>query len=188
MRSKGTTATRRLAISPVPSKNGFCYSLVSQQMKAALSFALLLITGQPLMADQFEVIGRFNDVTSADGGEHCGGYSLDLWETKGRLLGLFHKHSGLCGDPPCSVIKSASLDRASGRLRFNATIGEEKLAFLGSIASEHVTGKLNGRPTRLKREAQLSGFEPDTNLRAWCSFWESVPRCTGVKELCDTLR
>ena len=158
-------------------------------MKAALIFALLLITGQSSMAGQFEVVGHFNDVSSADGGEHCRGYSLDLWGAKGRLLGLLHHHSGLCGDPPCAVIESASLDRTTGRLRFNSMIGSEKLVFVGSVGREHVAGKLNGRPIRLKREPPgADAFEPDTNLRAWCSFWERVPRCTGVKELCNTLR
>ena len=158
-------------------------------MKTTLVFALLLIAGRSLIAGEFGVIGHFNNASSADGGEHCSGYSLDLWDAKGRLLGLMHRHSGLCGDPPCAVIESASLDRKTGSLHFNSLIGPEKFVFSGSLGREDVAGKLNGRRVRLKREPPGAGtFEPDTSLVAWCSFWERVPRCTGVKELCNTLR
>jgi len=183
---QSTRRSYRLAFASLLSAGHF---YVNQQMKAALFFALLWLAGPSSMAGQLEVIGRFNDVSSADGGEHCSGYSLDLWDENGRLLGLLHHHSGLCGDPPCAVIESASLDRTTGRLRFKAAIKSEKLAFSGTLRREHVSGKLNGRSLRMMREPlDASASEWDKNLPAWCSFWESVPRCTGVKELCNSLR
>ncbi len=140
-------------------------------------------------ASEFELVGHFDNVISSDQGEHCGGYSLDLWESKARLLGLLHHHSGLCGDPPCSVIEHATLHRKTGRLTFTSTIGSEKFKFVGSLQGKRVVGKLNGRAVQLNPQPPFaSGFEPDTKLGAWCSFWQGVPRCTGVRELCAELQ
>jgi hypothetical protein len=162
-------------------------------MKAAVALALSLIpaigatAGAPV---HFDLFGHFDNVVSNDQGEHCGGYSLDLWNADGRLIGLLHEHSGLCGDPPCAVIDSAMFDASTRRLQFKTVIGSRRFAFAGSVRGQLVSGTLNGRPIRLKREeaSRADTFEPDTNARAWCTFWESVPRCTGVKELCSTLR
>lgn len=138
---------------------------------------------------ELELMGHFDNVISPDQGEHCGGYSLDLWESKTRPFALLHHHSGLCGDPPCSVTKNTTLDRKTGRLTFTSVIRSEKVRFVGFVQAERVVGKLNDRAVQLNRKAPAAGgFEPDTKFEAWCSFWQSVPRCTGVRELCAELR
>ena len=164
---------------------------VSQQMKRVAIAALVFACGQSFgsSASEFELLGHFDNVISSDQGEHCGGYSLDLWESKARLLGLLHHHSGLCGDPPCSVIDHATLHRKTGRLTFTSNIGSETFKFVGNLHGRRVVGKLDCRPVQLNRQPPVEGeFEPDTRLGSWCSFWQSVPRCTGVRELCATLQ
>lgn len=158
-------------------------------MKHLLLAGLLFACGASSASGEFGLLGHFAGVTSTDNGEHCSGYSLDLWDSKSRLVGLLHHHSGLCGDPPCAVIEQAALDRSSGRLTFTAKIGTKKLRFVGAVRGKRVVGKLNDRPVQLERDPDdAGGFEPDTNVGAWCSFWTSVPRCRGVKELCAQLR
>ena len=139
--------------------------------------------------DQFKLIGQFDNVSSADGGEHCSGYALNLWESNARLLGFLHLHSGLCGDPPCAAIHDPSFDPKTGSLVFSARIASESVKFVGSLQGKRIRGTLNGRPVRLNRlPLRTETFEPDRSLQAWCSFWESVPRCAGVKDLCQSLR
>lgn len=164
-------------------------SNVSQHMKHLLLAGFLFACGASFASGDFALLGHFARVTSADNGEHCSGYSLDLWESKASLVGLLHHHSGLCGDPPCAVIEQAALNRSSGRLAFTSKIGTERFRFVGVVRGKRVVGKLNDRMVRLDREPDdTGGFEPDTNVRAWCSCWESVPRCRGVKELCAQLQ
>ena len=160
-------------------------------MKWVLKSSLLLACGLAVASTsrEFDLLGHFDNVVSSDQGEHCGGYSLDLWNAEGRLLGLLHHHSGLCGDPACTVIDRATLDRKTGRLTFASTIGEERFSFRGFLEGKRVVGKLNGRALRLKLQPPVaSHFEPDASVGAWCSFWKSVPRCRGVKELCAELQ
>jgi hypothetical protein len=157
-------------------------------MRYALAVTLL-VACEIAGAGQFKLVGRFDNVSSADRGEHCQGYSLSLWESDGRMLGLLDHHSGPCGDPPCAVIQSAKFDRKTGRLTFWSTISSERLQVVGAIRSNDVVGRLNRKPLGLARQPLTPGaFEPDQSLAAWCSFWESVPRCTGVKDVCETLR
>jgi hypothetical protein len=159
-------------------------------MKTVVIVALALACGQAVAAagDEIALVGRFDNVASSDQGEHCSGYSLDLWESRGRPFGLLHHHSGLCGDPPCSVIENAALDDKTGRLTFNSAIRSQKFEFAGFVQGKRVVGKLNGREVQLDREPPVEGFDPDSKLAAWCSFWQSVPRCTGVKKLCGELQ
>lgn len=137
-------------------------------------------------ADEFRFLGHFDDVTSGDGGEHCAGYGLGLWRHDDRLLGLFDVHQGLCGDPPCAVLREAALDPATGRLTFAAVVRDEQFAFHGQLSHAGVVGLLNGAPVRLAPDASGThqDFVPDRSFAAWCGFWQTVHRCTGVRELC----
>jgi hypothetical protein len=166
-----------------------CKSMRSESMRRIVISALVFACANSFAApaNDLTLLGNFHNVTSLDGGEHCNGYSLGLWEYRGRLLGLFDHHIGLCGDPPCSVIANAKL-RKDGRLSFTSNIWSEKFDFSGVVRAKVVLGKVNGQRVRLDREDFTGQFEPDTSLRTWCSFWQSVPRCTGVKELCAELQ
>lgn len=157
--------------------------MLRQVLISALLFTCSLSFGSTTTG--LELLGHFDNVVSSDSEEHCEGFSLDLWKSKTRLVGLLHRHSGLCGDPPCSVIEHVTLHSKSGRLRFRSKIESEQFKFVGLLQGERVVGKLNGQTMQLNRQPPITGwFEPDTELGAWCSFWLSVPRCTGVRELC----
>jgi hypothetical protein len=138
----------------------------------------------------FERVGSFADVKSRTG-EHCYGYSLDLWRSNDRLIGLLDIHRGLCGDPPCGAIADAKLDPKTGRLTFATSIGGERWMFDGTLTKAAVTGTLNGERVRLprnhERDKYFTDFKPDQSLAAWCEFWAAVKRCGGVRELCTSL-
>jgi hypothetical protein len=134
-------------------------------------------------AQDLKLIGSFQDVRSSDG-EHCAGHSLKLWRYGNRVLGLLDIHEDLCGDPPCSVIQDASLNTKTGRLRFWAS-PEERWSFVGTLKRDVVSGTLNGKRVRLTRNQNEIRADSDRNLAAWCSFWSSVSRCKGVREMCS---
>lgn len=139
----------------------------------------------PLSAQDLTPIGSFDNVRSGGGEEpHCYGYSLDLWRNGRRIVGLFDHHEGLCGDPPCEVLRDISYDPGTGRLTFSA-LGE---AFVGTLRRDDVVGTINGRRVRLRRIPDWPmDADRDKKLEAWCRFWRGVPRCHGVDELCVSL-
>lgn len=151
----------------------------------------LLVVLQPLAtrADDLQYLGSFHNVSSKDGGEHCAGYSLALWKYHERILGLLDVHEGLCGDPPCGVIRDVRLDSGTGHLGFWSLINGQKFDFQGTLTRGAVDGAFNGERARLAqdRDRMTSSFGPDRNVLAWCKFWSSVPRCGGVRELCGSI-
>lgn len=159
-------------------------------MTRPVLLALLLFL-QPVATrvDQLQYLGSFHNVSSNDGGEHCGGYSLGLWKYRDSVLGLLDVHAGLCGDPPCGVIRDVSLDSKTGRLEFWSLINGQTIQFQGRLTRESIDGAFNAERVRLAqdRDRMSSSFEPDRDILAWCKFWSSVPRCGGVRELCESI-
>jgi hypothetical protein len=132
----------------------------------------------------FSKIGEYSDVDSDDDGEHCDGTSISLWKTNDtNLVGLIDIHSGLCGDPPCSLIRGKYKNK---RLEFQATdsIWGEIYSFEGSIKRGHLKGKLNLDSINLKKEKEKYASEWEKDMASWCKFWSKVPRCQGVKNIC----
>jgi len=145
------------------------------------------VSAQRAPAEPFALVGRFDNVSSGTG-EHCEGYSLDLWRSGAAMLGLLSRHEGLCGDPPCAAVQVRNFDVHTGRLSFRAVVVGQTIDFTGSVQGDAVAGRLNGDPVRLNRQSPGTGvFAPDTSVAEWCSFWQAVPRCKGVKEICHTL-
>jgi hypothetical protein len=159
-------------------------------MPRSILFALLLLL-QPVAtrADDLRHMADFHNVWSKDGGEHCSGYSLRLWKLGDRVLGLLDVHAGLCGDPPCGVVRDAKLDSRTGRLEFWSSINGEKIRFEGNVTAETVDGVLDAEHVRLARgrDRTSDDFEPNRSILAWCRFWISVPRCDGVREFCESI-
>jgi len=162
------------------------FSLGATVSRTVIACALLLPSLTASTQD-LQHLGSFHNVTSQDRGEHCSGYSLGLWKYRDELLGLLDVHAGLCGDPPCAAIRGATLDAKSGRLEFSASIDGQTIQFEGTMTRAAIVGLFNGRRARLARDTQGTDeeFEPNRSLRAWCRFWGSVPRCRGVRELCE---
>ena len=159
---------------------------MTSRIVIVLSFVLATLTAS---AQDLQHLGTFHNVSSQDGGEHCSGYSLGLWTFRSELLGLLDVHAGLCGDPPCGVIHDAALDPKTGHLRFSSSINGQKIEFKGTMTHGAVDGLFNGKRARLARDTQGTGedFEPNGSVSAWCGFWGSVPRCTGVRDLCGSI-
>jgi hypothetical protein len=149
----------------------------------------IMLSWSNAWARKFELLGSFGNVASSDGGEHCTGYSLALWKSDARVLGLLDIHQGLCGDPPCGVIQDASLDPQTGRFAFWSSI-DKRWDFVGTLTADTVVGALNGERVRLERERDSPGvdFKPNQTLESWCEFWSGVRRCRGVRELCASLK
>lgn len=149
----------------------------------AIGIVLSLLPDAP---QPFHRIGSFTDVRSTDEGEHCGGYSLTLWQSGTAVIGLLDVHEGLCGDPPCGVLQDARLDRTTGELQFWASVGGTRMQFVGRLTGDAVAGTLNGERVRLAKSSYAPGasFAPDQSLEGWCAFWVTVGRCDGVREFC----
>ena len=150
---------------------------------------LILLIALNVLAQEIKPLGSFDNVHSTDGGDHCYGYSLQLWQCRGQLLGLLDIHEGLCGDPPCGVLRYVSHDVKTGHLIFWAQIGE-RWDFEGTLKHDSIVGTLNGRRIHLVQNQNWVGSDVNSSktLAGWCDFWSTVPRCRGVRELCETLK
>jgi hypothetical protein len=158
-------------------------------MATRLLILLLLMQAAATSAQDLQHLGDFHNVSSKDGGEHCAGYSLGLWKYRDQIIGLLDVQQGLCGDPPCGVIQDAKLHPKTGRLEFWSLINDQRIQFDGTMTRARIDGVFNGRGARLVRDTDRMGsdFEPNRSISSWCRFWSSVPRCGGVRELCDSI-
>ena len=149
-----------------------------------LCLAMLLVPTDAL-SQGFKRLGSFDNVVSRTG-EHCRGYSLELWQSGTEVIGLLDVHGGgLCGDPPCSLLQGVSFDPATGRLLFSAFNGASSFKFEGRLVRNAIVGTINGQAVRLTRTEFPDDWGPDQSMPVWCAFWAGVPRCTGVPELCS---
>lgn len=150
-----------------------------------LFLACMLFSLNGLAETPIQFLGTFEDVQTNDEGDHCRGYGIDLWQKSDTdIFGLLHHHAGLCGDPACSVITGSN---KNGYLTFSTKqpIYDNKYSFKGSIKnSKQLVGRLNDVDLSLKAEAVTAKTE---TLNKWCSFWEQVPRCQGVREYCASV-
>ena len=150
--------------------------------------AIALVPALASAAD-LDLVGAFANVRSDDEGEHCGGYSVSLWKYRGeRIIGLLDVHSGLCGDPPCGAIADARLDSSSGRLAFSTSVSGRRLAFDGKLTPRALEGRLDDTAVMLPVDTSHEPAPWDTSAKSWCDFWSRVRRCTGVRELCESLK
>lgn len=108
--------------------------------------ALLVVVGcaEVAGADEVVPVGNFSAIRQT--GEHCSGYSIDLWRTAGAIRGLFRACRGLAGDLPVGLIERSSYDEKSGRLSFETrlTLGNDYIAGRGEVPSRDLFA-FNGR-------------------------------------------
>lgn len=100
-----------------------------------LSLAFLGLLAPALQDPAAPVIpvGEFSDMRHTE--EHAYGYTVQLWRTGDRILGLFMASAGLAGDTPTGILENVRFDPRSGNLSFSAklTMG---LAYMGMGKSE----------------------------------------------------
>lgn len=158
-------------------------------MKILMMFGFVVLHGlSPAFAQEIEHLGSFQNVVSGDEGEHCAGYSLAIWTHRKRMFGLLDVHAGLCGDPPCGVITEFRHDPVKDIFSFTASIRNQAYRFKGHIKSGMVSGTINGKNVRLSRERETGGMQSDKEMHAWCEFWQKIPRCEGVKAMCESTK
>ncbi len=100
-----------------------------------LSFALLLAAGLSVHAQAGRKSGARTPARSAEAvkrlgaftnmrftGEHQSGYSVELWQERGKLFGLFLASAGLAGDTPAGLLEDVVFDPKTGKLTFGARL------------------------------------------------------------------
>jgi len=124
--------------------------------------------------------------------EHAYGYAVQLWRTKGSLIGLFMASAGLAGDTPTGRIEDVHYDPATGRIRFEARISmgtdardrptRDVFAFDGMLTGKGLIGEIaqsvaEGSSPPLKTRVMLrpatheiAGFTSVDAWREWADF------------------
>jgi hypothetical protein len=137
-------------------------------------------------------VGSYEKVASSTG-EHCSGYTVDIWKEGNKPFGLFHYHAGLCGDPPCGVLDAVRYDTGTGKLDFRVETGLSKFRFSGKLTPQSLSGSLQESPTGhtswtdetvdLPRKGTPRDDEFHEQLRTlpeWHARYDSYARCVGV--------
>jgi hypothetical protein len=137
-------------------------------------------------------VGSYEKVESSIG-EHCYGYSVDIWKYNNQPFGLFHYHSGLCGDPPCGVLEAVRYDAKNGNLRFNVETRISKFQFSGALTRGALSGSLQEslagqtswtvHTVALPRQGTPADDEFHEMIRSlseWHARYDSYGRCMGV--------
>ena len=148
-----------------------------------LTILLFLSLSNIVRAEEvFKYLGTYDNVKSTDTG-HCYGTSVSIWELNDKkVIGLLNVDLGLCGDPPCSILKGA-IDNNKISFKTSVPIYNELYSFNGDITTSNLSGSLNGSNAILK----ASSFKLRTtkNITKWCVRWSKVSRCGGVKDFCQ---
>jgi hypothetical protein len=71
-------------------------------------------------ADVVKRLGVFTNMRFTR--EHQYGYSVELWQEKGRLFGLLLVSEGLAGDTPTGLLEDVAFDSKTGKLTFRARL------------------------------------------------------------------
>jgi len=152
-------------------------------MKNHLLIILLSLSLSSIaIADElFKKLGSYDNVKASKTG-HCYGTSISLWKVKeDKIIGLLNIHSGLCGDPPCSVVQGSIKNNI---ILFNTTmpIYDKLYSFTGNISNNELSGSLN----KIKSTFNANSFPQSyKNIKSWCEAWVKVSRCRGVKKYCE---
>lgn len=114
--------------------------------------------------------------------EHKYGYSVELWQEKDRVFGLFLSSEGLSGDTPTGLLEDAALDSKTGRLTFRARLStgmtfdksnkevptRDVFKFEGVLKNRNLTGTLThtdastGLATNSKKKISLAFSKSET--------------------------
>ncbi len=114
--------------------------------------------------------------------EHQYGYSVELWQEKNRVFGLFLSSEGLSGDTPTGLLEDAALDSKTGRLTFRARLSmgmtvdknnrevptHDVFQFAGVLKNRNLSGTLThtddstGAATKSKKKISLALSKSET--------------------------
>ena len=114
-----------------------------------LIFLQTLILSQHSSAASVSLDRVYSKVESSTG-EHCAGWTIELWRTGATFVGQIEHHRGLCGDPPMSILNDVRYDPKDGSFSFTAKISDgtdgrgayscDRLTFEGRIDDTKLVG------------------------------------------------
>ena len=155
----------------------------------------MLFSAYNVAADEMPVQSEaaFSKVDSSTG-EHCSGWTVELWRVGNHYLGEIHHHRGLCGDPPMGLLENIHYDRESGQLSFKSKISDgvdgrgnptcDALDFQGTVDEKHLHGIMEWRgqfreTIDLLRGANSTGTYPSE--KEWLDARKDVLKFRGPK-------
>jgi hypothetical protein len=125
--------------------------------------------------------------------EHQYGYSVELWQEKGRLFGFLLVSAGLAGDTPTGLLEDAVLDPKTGRLTFRARLStgstfnknneqvptRDVYRFNGTLRGQTLTGILEHADAS---DRSATGTKSSISLRRSKSESESMIEARSYNE------
>jgi hypothetical protein len=118
-----------------------------------IGLAAIMLSYVPVNAQAQQPVtfyGKYSHVETGSG-EHCDGYTIELWNYDGAFTGLIHHHRGLCGDPPVGILENVHYEAKTGRLLFQAKLSDgwnndgptkDTVSFNGSVMSGTLRGEV----------------------------------------------
>ncbi len=115
-----------------------------------VAIALSHFVGNAQAQQPVTFYGSYSHVETGNG-EHCNGYTVELWNYDGAFTGLIHHHRGLCGDPPVGILENVRYDVKTGRLLFQAKLSDgwdndgptkDTVSFNGFLSSGTLRGEI----------------------------------------------
>jgi hypothetical protein len=141
-------------------------------LRATALFAALLLSGTALAeAQAVAPLGHFGNMKMS--GEHCSGYTVDLWQDGGAVLGILRYCAGLIDSQTSAILENQKFDPATGTLFFTAKLSvgmdyigggrevpsQDVWEFRGGIARGTLSGRLTktdmADPNRARQDMQL---------------------------------
>lgn len=141
-------------------------------------------------------------------GEHQSGYSVELWQEKGSLFGLFLASAGLAGDTPTGLLEDVAFDQKTGKLSFRARLStastfnekneqvptRDVYRFSGVLTAQRLTGVLEhadalnqsaaGAKTKVslvRSRAESESMAGAKNYDEWRRWADEILKLRGPK-------
>lgn len=128
-----------------------------------LLFLQIVLLGMPCFAQTVTFDRVYTKVESSTG-EHCSGWTIELWKTGTGFVGTADHHRGLCGDPPTGLLENVRYDIHSGSLSFSIKLSDssdgygkyscDSLTFIGYLTADKLVGIMNWESAGIKRPSE----------------------------------
>ena len=139
------------------------------------AMAIVFLAGVRSLASADAILfDRIYSKVDSSTGEHCSGWSVELWRSAGAFFGQIEHHRGLCGDPPMGLLEDIHHDPRDGRFSFKSKISDgvdargkpscDRLMFRGTLGGARLAGELQwmteGAPAVIER-IDLPGIDAE---------------------------
>src|SRR5574342_154765 len=116
---------------------------MNARLKCSVAFAVVAFGSVPVyLASQTDVVflGDYSHFRQTS--EHAYGYSLELWQTEGELVGLWSVAEGQAADMPTGKVQRVTFDKQRGLLQFWADWCDDHHSFEGVMRAAEIVGEL----------------------------------------------